>query len=114
MRKIVVFLLLLSACSSAPVIVDEGPDTFMAYKQGGSAFVGTAPLKIEAMRAATKHCESLKKIFVVVSTNEINGGAFGKYPGAEVHFRCLKEGDRDLNRPTLEPVSSTTIKVQHD
>jgi hypothetical protein len=115
MRKfyLACLLALLPACASSPVIVPEGPDTFVAYKQAATGFSGTAPLKIEAMQAAGAHCADLGKKFVVVSTNETPGGALGRYPGAEVHFRCLDEGDKDLKRPTMRPNADTVIEVNH-
>lgn len=105
-------VVLLTSCASSTQIVPEGPDTFIAYKQAATGFSGTAPLKMEAMRDAAKYCEDEGKKYVVVSTSETPGGAFGRYPGAEVHFRCLNEGDPDLKRPRMEPSPNTVIEVR--
>lgn len=116
MRKIYLgcLLALLPACASSTEIVPEGPDTYVAYKQAATGFSGTAPLKMEAMRDAAKYCEGEGKKYVVVSTSENPGGALGRYPGAEVRFRCLEAGDPDLKRPTLKPAASTVIEVRQE
>lgn len=75
----------------------------MIYRQAGTGFSGTAPLKVDAIREADQYCRGLGKQFIVTRTNEIPGGAFGRYPGVEVGFMCLNPGDPELKRPKLEP-----------
>jgi len=104
--------LVLVACATASTIVKEGPDSYLAYKQGATGFTGTAPLKIEALQDASQYCVGLKKEFVVVSTNEIPGGTLGKYPGAEVRFMCLDASDPEFKRPKLQPAATNVIELR--
>lgn len=94
--------LLAFGCASSS-IVPEGPDSYMIYRQAGTGFSGTAPLKVEAIREADEYCRKAGKQFIVTRTSEIPGGAFGKYPGVEVGFMCLNPGDPQLVRPKLVP-----------
>jgi putative hemolysin len=83
--------LLLSACASSS-IVPEGPNRYMIYREGGGAFSQTGTLKIEAIKEASAYCSQQGKQFQVTQTSETTAGAF-KFPGAQVEFTCLKDGD---------------------
>jgi hypothetical protein len=99
-----------TACASS-AIVPEGPDSYMIYREGGSALSQGGALKIDAIREASAYCAKEGKRFVITRTSVTPAGPM-RFPAAEVGFMCLKEGDKDLARPKMEPVADTVIEVR--
>ena len=109
---IIAMLVMVSGCASTRV-VSIGKDTYMVQREAGTGFSGTNGIKMDALEAAGAHCKLIKKELEVVSTSENPGGIIGKYPSADVQFKCLDANDPNLRSPTLTPVSATTIEVKH-
>jgi hypothetical protein len=83
-------LVFLTGCAANPGVAPMGPDTYVVTRQAATGFSGTGDLKVEALREANQHCMSLKKEMHVVSATESQPPyIFGKYPRAEVQFKCL-------------------------
>jgi putative hemolysin len=101
----------LTACASTRV-VPIGPDTYMIQRQGGTGFVGTNSLKMDALEGAGAYCADRGKHLFVVSTSEQPAAAMGRYPSADVQFRCLEKGDPALARPTLAPAPDSRIVIE--
>lgn len=100
--------LLLAGCgtvpsSSGPVAI--GPDTWRIFAKDGMK--GSGASQAMALQEADAHCQGLGRKIMTVSTVEtMNGYA------SEVTFRCLKEGDLELVRPTLERMPDAVIKIK--
>lgn len=76
-------------CASTSGITPMGRGTYMIAKQAATGIGGLGNLKAEALQEADKHCNGMGKELEVVSTQENEGPfVFGKYPRAEVQFRC--------------------------
>ena len=106
MRWLVLFTttLLLAGCAHSGV-VPMGPDTYMiANSEWG--FTSGGVQKAKVMQEASDYCKSIGKLMLPISTTQ-NDVAFGKTPAAEVQFRCLSQGDYELQRPTLLPSQPT-------
>jgi hypothetical protein len=65
--------------------------------------------KAKVMKEASDYCNSIGKQMLPISTSQ-NDVALGKTPAAEVQFRCLSQGDPELQRPTLQPIPTTIIE----
>jgi len=98
---------LLTACAHSGV-VSIGPDTYMiASSEWGFSSGGVQKAKV--MKEASDYCSSIGKQMLPISTSQ-NDVAWGKTPAAEVQFRCLSQGDSELQRPTLQPIPTTVIE----
>ena len=85
-----IILLLLTGCAANPGVAPMGPDTYIVTRQAATGFSGAGDLKVEALREANQHCMSLGKEMHVVSATESKPPyLLGKYPRAEVQFKCL-------------------------
>lgn len=97
----------ISGCASrGPVPI--GKDTYMLSATGAWSWSSGSALKGDMFREADAFCRSQGKQLMPVST-AANDGSLSRFAQAEVQFRCLAEGDRDLARPTLEPVPNVRI-----
>ena len=81
-----------------------GPDTWRITAKEG--IKGFGPSQALAIKEANQFCESVGKNILVIGTREIQPLS------AEVTFRCLKTGDVDLVRPTLQPAPNSVIKIE--
>jgi len=98
---------LLTACGTVPSssgAMQIGPDTYR--------IIARAPLAkaTESQRMAfsegNSFCSSLGKKLTTTATRDAGNSGF------EITFRCLKDGDPDLVRPTLERTPDTIIKIK--
>lgn len=80
----------LIGCAANSGVVPMGGDSFMVSRQAATGFGGTGNLKAEAIKDASAHCAARGQDFQVTSATQ-NEGPFvlGKYPRAEVNFRCI-------------------------
>jgi putative hemolysin len=103
-------VVVLSSCSSSGVL-PMGPDTFTIAT---SSELSPAYAKKAAITEASQYCQSQGKQMMPVQTSQ--GGhvdAFGENLATyDFVFRCLVEGDPDLDRPTLERRPDTVIEDQ--
>lgn len=104
---------LLASCASNTGIVPMGRDTYMIAKQQATGFPGLGSMKGEIITEAVQFCESKGKEFQITNTIETQPPyVLGNYPRSEIQFMCLKDGDRELQRPRLQPVPNTVIQVK--
>ena len=63
----------------------------MVARQAATGFGGTGNLKADAVKDASAYCSARGQDFQVTSATQ-NEGPFvlGKYPRAEVNFRCIE------------------------
>lgn len=86
---ILVCAAVLAGCASTSGITPMGSGTYMIAKQAATGIGGLGNLKAEALQEADKHCTGMGKEMELVATHENEGPfVFGKYPRAEVQFKC--------------------------
>ena len=80
----------LGACASHSGVAPMGAGVYMISKQAATGIGGLGNLKAEVLQDAEKHCTEKATQLEVVKVTE-NEGPFvlGKYPRAEVQFRCM-------------------------
>jgi len=114
--KLITILLIsigLVACASNTGIVPMGRDTYMIAKQQGTGFPGLGSMKGEIITEAVQFCDKQGKEFQLTATKETQPPyVLGNYPRSEIEFMCLKAGDKELQRPRLQPVPNTIIQVK--
>lgn len=92
-------VLFITACaSSGPVPI--GRDTYMITKQSSTGFHSGASVKADIYREANDFCIKQGLQFQPVKDNTKDGMPGYAFANAEVVFRCLVDGDREINRPT--------------
>jgi hypothetical protein len=114
--KLILLLLIvagLTACASNTGIVPMGRDTYMIAKQQGTGFPGLGSMKGEIITEGVQFCEKQGKEFQITGTKETQPPyVLGNYPRSEIEFMCLSPGDKELQRPRLQPVPNTIIQVK--
>ena len=93
MRAIGILTLALSAslcgCAANSGVIPLGAGSFMVARQAATGFGGTGNLKADAVKDAGAYCAERGQDFEVTSATQNEGPfVFGKYPRAEVTFRC--------------------------
>jgi hypothetical protein len=102
-------LLVLTACaSSGPVPI--GRDTYMISKQSSTGFHSGSSVKADIYREANEFCLKNGLQFQPVKDNAKDGVPGYAFANAEVVFRCLADGDREINRPTPSPTPNLIIE----
>lgn len=102
-------IILLSGCGvTTSEVVPAGKDTFMIV---GHGYATKAPeAMLELYKEANKYCSAFEKHFVPVSTSSEPFDQLSS--SVQMHFRCLREGDPELNRPMLEPSPGTLVEIK--
>jgi hypothetical protein len=105
--------LLIGCTSTTTGVVPMGRDTYMIAKEQGSGFPGLGTMKGEIITEAVQFCQKQGKEFQLTATKETQPPyILGNYPRSEIEFMCLKDGDKELQRPKLQPVPNTVIQVK--
>lgn len=108
MRKVFALsIALLVGCHSSGIL-KLGPDTYTASATAASILGGDSEARRKVITEANEFCaQQGKEILVknVGSARSLNGS--GK---AEITFRCLTNGDPELQRPELHQVPDVTIE----
>ena len=104
---------LVSCASTTTGIVPMGRDTYMIAKEQGSGFPGLGTMKGEIITEGVQFCQKQGKEFQITATKETQPPyILGNYPRSEIEFMCLSPGDKELQRPKLQPVPNTVIQVK--
>lgn len=110
MKKIVVFaVLVLTGCAQSSGVLKMGPDTYTVSTHAAPARGGTSGAKSLSLTEANQYCAGMgKEIFVT----HVETRASEHLPGgtADVTFRCLAEGDPELQRPDYEPAADLVVE----
>jgi hypothetical protein len=102
-----------SACATHTGIVPIGKNTFMIAKQAATGFPGLGNMKAEIIGEGSKHCASLGKEFLVVSTNETQPPyVLGNYPRSEIQFMCLSSEDADAQRAKMLKAPDAVLEIR--
>jgi hypothetical protein len=102
-------ILVLTACaSSGPVPI--GRDTYMISKQSSTGFHSGASVKADIYREANEFCVKKGLEFQPVKDYSKDGVPGYAFANAEVVFRCLVDGDKEINRPTPTPMPNVIIE----
>jgi hypothetical protein len=90
MALFAVGLLLCCSCvTNRSGVIQDGADTYSVIHVGKTGFVSSGDLKVAAYREAAAHCSRLGRALEVIGSDEQQGGVLGKFPQAQVRFRCL-------------------------
>ena len=85
----------------------------MITKQSaGGLFVSPGEIKVEIIKEAYAYCGLTGKTFQIVSSNERAAIPGARMPSAEIHFMCLNEGDKEIQRPKLTKAPDTVIELR--
>ena len=102
-------LSVLTACASSGA-VPIGRDTYMITKQSSTGFHSGASVKADIYREANEFCVKRELQFQPVRDNAKDGVPGYAFANAEVVFRCLADGDKEINRPTPRPTPNVIIE----
>lgn len=69
-------------------VVPRGDDMYTVTRQGQGFWVSVDSLKVEALKEADSHCNTLKQKLKFIHSKEIPAGALGRWPESEVLFKC--------------------------
>ena len=79
----------ISGCSSNPGVATMGNDQYMISRQAASGFSGLGALKIDALREAKEHCNTMGKIMTLNTTSDSQPPyVLGNFPRTEITFTC--------------------------
>lgn len=107
--KYLAVALLVTGCASTGSVLTMGPDTYVVSGRASAILGGSAKAQEDALVQANNYCAAMGKQIVVTNTDQRReAGPVGAK--AEVTFRCLAAGDRDLRRPTY--VTPPTAVIQ--
>ncbi len=80
----------LCGCAANSGVVPMGAGSFMVARQAATGFSGIGNLKADAIKDASVYCADHGQDFEVITATQNEGPfIFGKYPRAEVTFRCI-------------------------
>ena len=91
MKAILIIVVTLWLVGCATPTTGILPVTDNLYSITHHASIGLVPssdLKVSAIADATKFCETKGRTFKLVSSEEKEGGAFGRWPEAKILFSC--------------------------
>lgn len=96
--------LTLTACVSMTEVTPAGKDTFLIAGSDSWESTSGLTIKTKLYQKANLFCESTGKKFMPLS-DASNGYS------AQLRFRCLAEGDPELDRPNMQPVPD--VRIEH-
>lgn len=103
-------LTLVGGCaSSGPVPM--GKDTYLLAKPGGLFTISGGEVKAELYRETNEFCLRQNKQLMPVNESSRDSAPY-HYANAEIQFRCLAEGDPQLQRPTMERAPDVKIDMR--
>ncbi len=82
----------------------------MLTKQSSTGYHSGASVKADIFKEAFQHCTKQGLQFQPVSDKSKDGVPGFAFANAEVVFRCLSDGDRELSRPTPTPVPNVIFE----
>lgn len=86
---LILALLALAGCATPTTgIVQNTGDYMSVAHQGATGWVATQDLRVAATKEAQDYCTARNKEIEVVYVKEIPAGAFGRWPEADVVFKC--------------------------
>jgi hypothetical protein len=83
----IILAVTVAGCASYSGIVATGQDSFMVSKQASTSFPGLGNLKADVVKYASRYCESNE-------TESRPPFILGKYPRAELRFKCTAAGSQ--------------------
>jgi hypothetical protein len=104
---VLVTLSIFGCGSSGPVKI--GVDTYMISKTSIPQ-VSASSIQADLYAEANTFCESKGMELQPISEQGVEGITFVRESSAQIKFRCLKNGDSELSRPTMKPVANVRIE----
>lgn len=105
----VLVVLGLSSCGTTGSVLSLGPDTYKVTASRHGTRGGLASAEDAALEEANKYCQAQGRRILVTN---MAAQPYGNLPSYSVSFRCLKEGDPELARPTYEASPTSVIEVR--
>jgi hypothetical protein len=91
----IILAVTVAGCASYSGIVATGQDSFMVSKQASTSFPGLGNLKADVVKYASRYCESHGKTLQITNETESRPPfILGKYPRAELRFKCTAAGSQ--------------------
>ena len=111
MRFLLAFaVIILAGCTASPGVLKLGPDTYTTWAEVGGMRGGPSGARTKALTEANKYCAQLgKEILVTNIGTAITNYEWGNGT-AEITFRCLAQGDPQLQRPESRKTPDVTIE----
>jgi len=101
-------ILLLASCGvTTSEVVPAGKDTYFVSGRGYAVASGGSFAKV--YKEADEFCKKQGKFFTPVSSHAEKIDQMSS--SVELTFRCLLEGDPELQRPQMKPLPNTAIEV---
>jgi len=88
MRWIAIGCVVLAGCTTTSGVIADGPDTYTIIEAGKTGFTSSADLKIRAYQKASAFCSGKAASLTTIDEKETRGGVLGKFPEAQIRFRC--------------------------
>ncbi len=101
--------LVLTGCAMSNGVQKIGPDTYMVSGVAAPIRGGASGAQTVALADANRYCAEQGREIMVTNTA---GGAMNNIGAgqANITFRCLEQGDRDLRRPDLRAAPNVVIE----
>ncbi|WP_330985851.1 MULTISPECIES: hypothetical protein [Enterobacterales] len=105
---VIVASAILSGCLQSSGALQLGPDTY-SLSVHAAPVRGEAGARKAALTEAAEFCQQKGKELMV---NNITSGSRGSLPGDNIvlTFRCLRQGDSDLQRPDYSSTPDVVIE----
>lgn len=90
MRFLILGITLALAGCAVPTsgVVPQNNGYLTVTRQGSSFLISTSSLAAQARQEAADHCRGLGKASNVIHAKEIPAGPMGRWPEAEIVFKC--------------------------
>ena len=103
----VILACIMTGCSAGGKVLSLGPDTYTVSNQVAPVAGGSVTAKERSLQDAADFSKNIgKQVFVtnlIESSNQID---------YSVTFKCLREGDPELERPTYEASPDVVVRVE--
>jgi len=96
-----------SACSSTGSVLTLGPDTYRVSASQHNLTGGAPAAEERALQTAQAYCTNMGKQVLVTNTSSDFDRPLYTF---SANFRCLAQGDADLQRPTYRSAPNLVIE----
>jgi hypothetical protein len=106
--------LCLEGCAESTGILPAGPDTYIVTERFSAIRGGSETAQKAAMTDANQYCLQNGLQFDPLQMAQLAGMTTPVPTGYTVTFRCLKQGDPELQRPNYEPAPNVVVEQRND
>lgn len=83
----------LAGCVASSGIVPDGPDGYHIAARGRTGFSSSGKMQQANYQQAAAFCQQKGKVMETVNADSKQARAFGGWPDATLHFRCVNRAD---------------------